>query len=329
MSAIAWSVKQFRVFPGIESHGLTLFPVVDDSPVKTDAFLTLQEALQAKLVEIAELTNASGPRFASGPRVNQLGIINNSDRPVILIAGEIVIGGMQDRVVGKDLILAPHAGPVPLNVFCVEHGRWHRTSNSFCSADSLMAEPSIRVSAMADKNQAKVWDEVERSQRVMADRFMAKGFALDCFDTTSYGKTMAHDDVQKEIRETFDPATVRQQFMTAVIGLGACGLIAGVSGRCTWLELFANDRLLDQYLPRLLQSFMVDALRHGNASTAAPVPLERAESFLADMSVEKETVQRENEVYEYHEGISARYRTFVLSSLLPGQECEVHRVKVS
>ena len=95
MSAIGWSVKQFRVFPGIESHGLTLFPVVGDSSVKTDALLTLQEALQARLVEIAEFTSASGPEFASGPQVNRLGIVNKSDRPVILIGGEIVVGGMQ------------------------------------------------------------------------------------------------------------------------------------------------------------------------------------------------------------------------------------------
>jgi len=33
--------------------------------------------------------------------VNRLVLVNNSKRPLLLLAGEIVTGGKQDRVIGK------------------------------------------------------------------------------------------------------------------------------------------------------------------------------------------------------------------------------------
>jgi hypothetical protein len=38
-------------------------------------------------------------------QVNKLVLINNSKRPLLLLAGEIVTGGKQDRVIGKDRIV--------------------------------------------------------------------------------------------------------------------------------------------------------------------------------------------------------------------------------
>ena len=56
--------------------------------------------------------------------VNQLVLVNNSKRPLLLLAGEIVTGGKQDRVIGKDRIVPAESDPVDLSVFCVEPGRW-------------------------------------------------------------------------------------------------------------------------------------------------------------------------------------------------------------
>jgi hypothetical protein len=55
-----------------------------------------------------------------GPSVNQLVLINRSKRPLLLLAGELVSGGKQDRIIAKDRIVPVGADPLPLNVFCVE-----------------------------------------------------------------------------------------------------------------------------------------------------------------------------------------------------------------
>ena len=62
--------------------------------------------------------------------MNQLVLVNRGKRPVLLLAGELVSGGKQDRIIAKDRIVAPGADPLPLDVFCVEHGRWSSGSNS-------------------------------------------------------------------------------------------------------------------------------------------------------------------------------------------------------
>jgi len=54
--------------------------------------------------------NRDGSRPAvqnyGGPSVNQLVLVNHSKRPLLLLAGELVSGGKQDRVIGKDRIVA-------------------------------------------------------------------------------------------------------------------------------------------------------------------------------------------------------------------------------
>ena len=83
--------------------------------------------------------------------VNRLVLVNNSERPLLLLAGEVVTGGKQDRVIGLDSIVPPHSGPIDLSVFCVEHGRWVAASEHFGTMKSQMAQPSVRMPAMADR----------------------------------------------------------------------------------------------------------------------------------------------------------------------------------
>ena len=44
--------------------------------------------------------------------------------------GEILVGGQQDRTLADELIVPPKTKQMPLDVFCVEHGRWTGSSPS-------------------------------------------------------------------------------------------------------------------------------------------------------------------------------------------------------
>src|ERR1019366_1067186 len=101
--------------------------------------------------------------------VNRLVLYNNSARPLLLLAGEIVTGGKQDRVIGLDRIVPPNTGPIDLGVFCVEPGRWVTSSNKFGSMGAQMAQPSVRTPAMAEHNQNSVWANVRASNAKMAN----------------------------------------------------------------------------------------------------------------------------------------------------------------
>src|SRR5229473_4998882 len=104
----------YKVLEPIRHGSLTVFPVVAPKSYSTGEFLTLDEGLRSGDVVVTEYGNVRGlmrrrtrPAIQreSGAEVNRLVLINNSKRPLLLLAGEIVTGGKQDRVIGKDRIV--------------------------------------------------------------------------------------------------------------------------------------------------------------------------------------------------------------------------------
>ena len=177
------STSGYKVLEPIRHGSLTVFPVVASRSYATGDFLTLDEGLRSGDVVVTEYGNVSGlirrrpaPAVqvqAQRAEVNRLVLINNSKRPLLLLAGEIVTGGKQDRVIGKDRIVPPESDPVDLGVFCVEPGRWVASSEHFGTSGAtyggspggaihgavvpgtMMAQPSVRAKAMGDKDQSR------------------------------------------------------------------------------------------------------------------------------------------------------------------------------
>jgi ARG and Rhodanese-Phosphatase-superfamily-associated Protein domain len=125
----------YRVLAPIRHGNLTVFPVVTAIAHDTREFLTLDEGLRSGEVVVTEAGRVSTMIRRPTPRavphypiqeaqVNRLVLVNNSKRPLLLLAGEIVTGGKQDRVIAKDRLIAPESDPIDLDVFCVERGRW-------------------------------------------------------------------------------------------------------------------------------------------------------------------------------------------------------------
>ena len=137
---LPWPVPatEYHVLPPVTKGNLSIFPVVGGPEYATAQLLTLDEGLRSGAVVVTEAGSLQGlvrpgtriPRH-SGAEVNRLVLINNSDHPLLLLAGEVVTGGKQDRVIGVDRIVPPKSGPIDLSVFCVEPGRWVASSEHF------------------------------------------------------------------------------------------------------------------------------------------------------------------------------------------------------
>jgi hypothetical protein len=132
----------YSLLSPIRSGSLTVFPVVTNKTYDTDGFITLDEGLRSGDVVVTEAGQARGlirrrpgghqvPPVIRDAEVNQLVLVNNSKRPLLLLAGEIVTGGKQDRVIGKDRIVPAESDPVDLSVFCVEPGRWTAANGKY------------------------------------------------------------------------------------------------------------------------------------------------------------------------------------------------------
>src|SRR6266850_1424001 len=159
----------WRLAEPIRYENLSVFPVVSRQSADTTSFATLDEALPAGQVVVTESGANSMRRSRDrhpvaipdqrGASVNQLVLINRGSKPLLLLGGELVSGGKQDRIIAKDRIIPPGAAPLPLDVFCVESGRW--SSGAQFSAGQLMVHPSVREKAVIDQAQGKVWDAVK------------------------------------------------------------------------------------------------------------------------------------------------------------------------
>ena len=345
-AAIAWGGRQpdevstgdYRVLAPISHGTLTIFPVVSGSRHDTSMFITLDEGLRSGEVVVSEAGQLQGlvrrrptPPIRFGPQVNRLLLVNNSERPLLLLAGEIVTGGKQDRVVGKDRIVPGNSDPVDLGVFCVEPGRWTGTSAQFGGTfqrdgqfATQMAQPSVRKEAMAGRDQQKVWSEVNESTRAMAAAAPIAGVA----GTTSYAKVMGNDEVQKKVDTVAAP--VERSYESVIKQLrnrNAVGVVVAIDGEIVWADVFASTQLLEKYWPKLVRSYATEAItRH---TGKAGVDAKAAQAFLDDLNGTRQVVEIEPGIFRHTEIVGPGFRAFELTSLLAKTGFAVHISKMS
>ncbi len=340
----------YKALEPIRHGNLTVFPVVASKSYHTGEFLTLDEGLRSGEVVVTENGNVRGlirrhPGTAvqrEGAQVNRLVLINNSKRPLLLLAGEIVTGGKQDRVIGKDRIVPAESDPVDLSVFCVEPGRWVASSEQFgasgamygsknggdkVSSTTMMAQPSVRAKAMGEKDQNQVWAEVQK-QREAVMVAAAPSAAPMIAGTSSYARVMENEDVKERVDAVAKP--IEQNYQSLIKQLrdrNAVGVVVALNGRIIWADVFASTELLEKYWPKLVRSYASEAVvtraKGGEASE------KQAQTFLEDMEGRKETIESEPGIYRHTEINGDGFKAFALTSLLPKTGFDVHVAKMA
>ncbi|MEL7124270.1 MAG: DUF6569 family protein, partial [Bacteroidota bacterium] len=112
---------QFRDLKIIPIRAKASFAQANEQLASLNNAMSLRQALATNQAAIMERTNERGRIRAS---VNTLTIENFSDQPIFLMSGEVITGGMQDRVIGQDMVIPPRSGLMDIPVYCVEKGRW-------------------------------------------------------------------------------------------------------------------------------------------------------------------------------------------------------------
>jgi hypothetical protein len=346
----------YKVLDPIRHGNLTVFPVVAAKSYPTGEFLTLDEGLRSGEVVVTEAGSVQGliRRHSTpglrhdGAQVNRLVLVNNSKRPLLLLAGEIVTGGKQDRVIGKDRIVPAEGDPVDLSVFCVEPGRWVATSEHFGASEAMygsavggpinhvqppmamMAQPSVRAKAMGDKNQQEVWDEVGKQKAAVAGGLVADSapVAAGVSRMTSYARVMETDEVKQKVDAVAAP--IEHDYQSLIRQLrdrNAVGIVVAVNGRIIWADVFASTDLLQKYWPKLVRSYASEAVV--TRAKEIDVSVSRAQAFLGDMEGRREMIESEPGIYRHTEVSGDGFKAFSLTSLLPKTGFDVHVAKMA
>ena len=268
--------------------------------------------------------------------------MNHSKRPLLLLAGEIVTGGKQDRIIAKDRIVPADAEPIDLSVFCIEPGRWTGSTTSFgasakAQANSFMVQPQVREQAMVSKDQGQVWDSVHGAITKMAvaaappmasqSVTVQANISADALGTTSYARAMQNSAVSTKVDEAAAQAIAgREQVMAKLREEHAVGVVVAVRGEIIWADLFASTDLLARYWTKLVRSYAAESLADGD-NHATPSAAD-AQRFLDAPTAGTEMSEGDVGVYRYRELNSGKTETFVLESLLPGTGYDVHISKL-
>ncbi|HEY4930866.1 MAG TPA: DUF6569 family protein [Terriglobales bacterium] len=320
---------EYHVLPPVTKGNLSIFPIVGGEDANTAHLLTLDEGVRSGLVVVAEAGSLQGlirpgtfiPR-ATGAEVNRLVLVNNSDHPLLLLAGEVVTGGKQDRVIGVDRIVPSKSGPIDLSVFCVEPGRWVASSEHFGSMKSQMVQPSVRMPAMATRNQQAVWDTVAAAVGGMA--MAAPQASPSLRASTSYAKAMQNPEVEKKVASIADDY---DGLMRDLRKVGAKGVVVAINGRITWADVFASTDLLEKYWQKLIRSYAADSLT--TVSAGGQADQKSAQLFLDRLQGTREVSETEPGLFRRTEVSGDGYKVFALTSLLPKYEYTVHLAKMA
>jgi hypothetical protein len=340
--------NDYKILAPITHGDLTIFPVVSAKSHDTSDFITLDEGIRSGDVVVTEVGNLHSTmrrrppyqtRPYQGAEVNRLVLVNNSKHPLILLAGEVVTGGKQDRVVSKDRIVPAESDPVDLAVFCVEHGRWIESSTKFDTHASVMLQPSVRIKAMADQDQQKVWDEVANSRKNMSGAMLhAPSAGLSTAEvtsaqaqidnTSSYAKARENGVVQKQVESIAAP--MQKSYESVIKQLrnqNAVGVVVAVKGHIVWADMFASSALLAKYWPKLLDSYATEALTMPGAR--GEISIKEAENFLQNWQARHEVVDSEPGLYRQRELIGDKFKAFQLTSLLTKDAFDLHLSKMA
>ena len=320
----------WRLLDPITYENISIFPVASSVSRDTSAFVTLDEGLSSGDVVVREqgskgMARSRGvplPQYNTGASVNQLVLINRGKRPVLLLAGELVSGGKQDRIIAKDRIVAPGADPLPLDVFCVEHGRW--SSGLQFSAANTMVHPSVREQAAVNQSQTEVWESVRKGTTSSvtvagaAPRIAATDLAevvASAAPTQSYSKMYQNsrvgvsvDGFVDEIQRRFARATTDSK------GEHIVGVVVAYGGEVAWSDIFASSELFHHYWTKLLRSYAVEALARPTVREVAS--RDDADEFLRRLRG-REQVESEPGVYRRSEITQGRLAQIELEALEP------------
>jgi hypothetical protein len=229
--------------------------------------------------------------------------------------------------------------PLPLDVFCVEHGRWTGASAQFKDS-KMIVHPSVREQAAVAQNQNEVWDAVRSGTLAKAppppSAGMADGYsearisprALESAiatgaPTQSYEKIYQHSRVGASVDEFVEELQRRFNRTTAGLkGERVVGVVVAYGGDVAWSDIFASAELFDHYWSKLLRSYAVEALARPTYRETAAIT--DAREFLRNLNG-REVVESEPGVYRWRQITEGRLSLIELESISP-KPMTLHRL---
>jgi hypothetical protein len=214
-------------------HGsITVFPLYHPAGNRDRGYVTMDEALRRGDLEVRERGRGV---------VSEVVATNRSGSHILLLAGEILVGGKQNRILGRDVLLGPWSREVVIPAYCIERGRWTPASGGFFQEAPGMGSHAVRSFAAEGRSQGDVWDEVSELAR-------KHSYSSATEDLSGLYEQPGVRERIEEYRKGFRP----------VLRSGPVGAVICRDGRIVSAEFFVDSHLFRSLWSRILESHVID-----------------------------------------------------------------------
>ncbi len=259
---------EYRLSGPYTHKNLTIFLVHGKNLVSGKTFLTLQEALEQKKVVVYETKD-----------VNELSIENLSNEDVYVQSGDIVKGGQQDRMLAVDLIVPPRSGRMPIEAFCVEHGRWSGRGNEraavFSSSTDAVATKEIKLAAKRANSQGGVWESVTVAQDKLSQNLGTR--VNSPVSASSLQLAVENSKVQENAESYIKALSKIVNGSDDVIGY-----VFAINGKVNSADIYASNALFKELWSKLLKANAIEAIAEVQSEKFDPPKAENVKTFLSD-----------------------------------------------
>jgi len=186
------------------------------------------------------------------PDVTTLMVANTASRPLLLLEGQVLEGGWQNRMVARSVVVAPN-DELAVDVVCVEAGRWsgRRRHADSCRRAATRVQAGLRG---AGDRQNEVWKRLSEYE-------------------TRYGSNATSSFSEHANRAADDVSRLTQGMRPFP---GQIGIVIAISGYPLSAELFDSPlTLAEQY-----QSIVVAAAMDAVGRPAEVTPSRRVRRFI-------------------------------------------------
>lgn len=222
-------------------HGLGMVPILCESGGSLPAIDLLDEAIGGQTVRIVE-TSETG-------EVPYLLLLNHGRHPVLVLDGEELVGGKQNRVVNSSILVLPGT-ELKVPVSCMEAGRWLSQNEQFESGGALFRARSRAVHKAGVTSNLRARGSFQSDQDAIWDQVSLSLYELGVESATSDFRA-GREKVAHRIEEFVAGLNVQDGQIGAVF-LSTSGILG--------CELLGSPELFSRSFPKIVRSFAFEVL---------------------------------------------------------------------
>jgi hypothetical protein len=219
---------------------LTVFALLSDYVSNLD-YLNLDEALADDLIEVTEVSQAGS--------VPELKVVNKSDRMVLILDGEELVGAKQNRIVNATILIAGKTITV-IPVSCVEQGRWSYRSDKFSSEKRLMG------SRLRARKAEQVKCSLENMRGFRSDQSdLWNGVSEMAFNLDAESPGMAMSEIYRKKAPSLQEYVKHFHLCDSQVGA-----VFMINGRVAGMDCFGKPEIFAKVFKKLVESYALDAI---------------------------------------------------------------------